>query len=113
MLLDMSRVISLLLRGCRMESGLLWAVTVLIHGSVMFLKLLTLRRLLLGKAEIGSWKDGEGNEICMPADKEMAIKTMRKLRELGEMEGVHVAMAHVHLDEVGDEKLKSLLLQSI
>jgi len=64
---------------------------------------------MLGKADIGEWKDSEGNVLCMHADKEMAKKTMGKIRELDEMEGVHVALAHVSLEELGNPKLNSLL----
>lgn len=46
----------------------------------------------------------------MHGNKEMAKETIQKLRHLGEIEGVHLAVAHVNIDETGDAKLKSLLL---
>lgn len=65
---------------------------------------------MLGSADIGTWEAG-GQQMCMHADKELALKTMAKIRELHEMDGVHVALAHVYLEEVGDEKLNSLFLK--
>jgi len=64
----------------------------------------------LGKKEIGIWKDVNGNEICMHTDPEKAKDTIRRLRELGEMKDVHLAMAHVDIDELGDDYLKALLI---
>lgn len=66
--------------------------------------------LLLGTAEMGTWKDKDGKETCMHADKEAAEDTIRRLRELGEMEGVHIALAHVDMNHLDDNLLKSLLL---
>jgi len=58
------------------------------------------------------WKDENGKElgICMHADKALAENTIRCLRELGEMDGVHVALAHVDVNHLDDKVLKSLLL---
>jgi hypothetical protein len=66
---------------------------------------------MLGTADIGEWKDPNGNVMCMHADKEMAKKTMKKIREFDQMEGVHVALAHVPLAEIGDPVLDSLLFK--
>jgi len=56
------------------------------------------------------WKDNEGKEVCMHQDKTAAKDTIRRLRELGEMEGVHVALAHVDVNALNDKVLKSLLV---
>ena len=63
-----------------------------------------------GTAEIGSWKGNDGSMWCMHQDKESARDSIRRLRELGKMEGVHLALAHVYLEDTGDEFLKTLLL---
>jgi len=68
------------------------------------------RELLLGINEIGMWKGEDGKELCMHADKTAAEDTIRRLRELGEMDGVHVALAHVDINALDDDVLKSLLL---
>jgi len=47
----------------------------------------------------------------MHADKEAAKDTIKRMRELSEMEGVHLALAHVPLEERNDPFLKSLLLE--
>ena len=47
----------------------------------------------------------------MHADRTIAKETMRKLRELGEMEGIRLALAHVPIDKLGDETLQQLLIQ--
>lgn len=59
---------------------------------------------------MGVWKDKDGNESCMHGDKVAAKDTMRRLRELGEMEGVHIALAHVGIDELDDEILKMMTI---
>lgn len=46
----------------------------------------------------------------MHADKEAAEDTIRRLRELGEIEGFHIALAHVDINHLDDNLLKSLLL---
>ena len=46
----------------------------------------------------------------MHAHRTIAKETMRKLRELGEMEGIHLALAHVPIDKLGDETLQQLLI---
>jgi hypothetical protein len=69
---------------------------------------LIVRELIQGICEIGMWKDSDGNNQCMHGDVEAAKDTMRRLRQLGEMEGVHLALAHVNIDELDDDKLKEL-----
>jgi hypothetical protein len=66
------------------------------------------RELIQGVCEIGTWKDSDGTSHCMHGDLEAAKDTMRRLRELGEIEGVHLALAHVNIDELDDDKLKEL-----
>jgi hypothetical protein len=65
---------------------------------------------MLGQKEIGSWKDAEGNEQCMHGDKPAAMDTMRKLKQLGEMQGVHVALAHVDIADLHDAVLDSIMV---
>jgi hypothetical protein len=69
-----------------------------------------IRKLIDGKAEIGSWKGFDGTTWCMHQDKESARDSIRRLRELGQMDGVHLALAHVYLEDTGDEFLKTLFL---
>jgi hypothetical protein len=71
---------------------------------------LILRQLLDGKQEIGCWLDEQGNEESMHSDREQAKETIRKLRALGQMDGVHIAMAHVDLNELGNDKLSAMLI---
>ena len=73
-------------------------------------KSLTCRQLILGTREIGVWKEKDGSESCMHGDRITAKETIRKLRELGEMEGVHVALAHVPIEELGNETLRRLMI---
>jgi len=68
-------------------------------------------RKVLSGHPFGTWKDREGKELCMHADKEAAKDTIKRMRELSEMEGVHLALAHVPLEERNDPFLKSLLLE--
>jgi hypothetical protein len=68
------------------------------------------RKLIDAKAEIGSWKGFDGTTWCMHQDKESARDSIRRLRELGQMDGVHLALAHVYLEDTGDEFLKTLFL---
>ena len=69
---------------------------------------LIVRELIQGICEIGTWKDSDGNNQCMHGDVEAAKDTMRRLRQLGEIEGVHLALAHVNIDELDDDRLKEL-----
>jgi hypothetical protein len=46
----------------------------------------------------------------MHGDRIMAKETIRKLRELGNVEGVHIALAHVPIDELGDATLGQLMI---
>lgn len=73
-------------------------------------KSLNCRQLILGTREIGVWKGKDGSELCMHGDRITAKETIRKLRELGNMEGVHIALAHVPIDELGDETLGQLMI---
>jgi hypothetical protein len=66
--------------------------------------------LVLGTKEMGVWKGDDGNDWCMHMDKEAAVDTMSRLRELAKQKGVHLAMAHVWIDETGDELLKTLIV---
>jgi hypothetical protein len=74
----------------------------------LFFSTANTRELIQGICEIGVWKDNNGNDQCMHGDVEAAKDTMRRLRQLGEMEGVHLALAHVNIDELDDDKLKEL-----
>jgi len=68
------------------------------------------RELLLGTKKIGVWKNEDGKELCVHEDRNTAKETIRKLRELGEMEGVHIALAHVPIDELASETLQKLMI---
>jgi hypothetical protein len=46
----------------------------------------------------------------MHGDRPAAEDTIRRLRKLGTYEGVHVAMAHVKVDELHNEKLDALMI---
>jgi hypothetical protein len=46
----------------------------------------------------------------MHEDQIAAKDTIRRLRALGEMEGVHLALAHVSIDELSDELLENLMI---
>jgi hypothetical protein len=46
----------------------------------------------------------------MHGDREAAMDTIRRLRKLGTLHGVHIAMAHVDVDELHDEKLNALMI---
>ena len=83
---------------------------VVIRGNSLWGQGAESRELLLGTKEIGMWKDNEGKYVCMHADKTAAEDTIRRLRELGEMKGVHVALAHVDVNALNDKVLKSLLV---
>ena len=83
---------------------------VVIRGNSLWGRGSESRELLLGTKEIGMWKDNEGKYVCMHQDKTAAKDTIRRLRELGEMEGVHVALAHVDVNALNDKVLKSLLV---
>jgi hypothetical protein len=68
------------------------------------------RQLLEGSKEIGTWKEKDGSESCMHGDREAAVDTIRRLRKLGSLDGVHVAMAHVNIEELHNEKLSALMI---
>jgi CTP:molybdopterin cytidylyltransferase MocA len=55
-------------------------------------------------------EEKDGSVFCMHADRPAARDTIRRLRELGQMEGVHLALAHVDVDDTGDDTLKALLI---
>ena len=59
---------------------------------------------------MGSWKGQDGSETCMHGDRAAAEDTIRRLRKLGSYDGVHVAMAHVKVEELLNEKLDALLI---
>jgi hypothetical protein len=81
------------------------------HSRFIFLgKSLICRQLILGTREIGVWKEKDGSESCMHGDRITAKETIRKLRELGNVEGVHIALAHVPIDELGDATLGQLMI---
>jgi len=46
----------------------------------------------------------------MHVDKVAAMDTIRRLRELEKIEGVHLALAHVDINELDDEMLKKMLI---
>ena len=83
---------------------------VVIRGNSLWGRGTESRELLLGTKEIGFWKDNEGKDVCMHQDKPAAEDTIRRLRELGEMKGVHVALAHVDVNALNDKVLQSLLV---
>jgi len=68
------------------------------------------RQLMLGEKDIGTWKDAGGNEMCMHGDPVAAKATMRKLKQLGEMKGVHIALAHVEISNLNDEILNGIMI---
>lgn len=51
------------------------------------------RRLLTGEKDIGTWHDAEGHVCCIHTNKEAAIATIKRIREL-EADGVEVIAAH-------------------
>lgn len=53
-------------------------------------------RLLSGEKEVGTWKDGEGNEMCVHLEKKQAEETIGRIRQLMETESerVEVVLAH-------------------
>lgn len=51
------------------------------------------RRLFTGEKGIGTWHDAEGHVCCIHTDKEAAIATIKRIREL-EAGGVEVVAAH-------------------
>ena len=46
----------------------------------------------------------------MHGDRKAAMDTIRRLRKLGTIDGVHIAMAHVKIDELHNEKLNALMI---
>lgn len=51
------------------------------------------RRILRQEKEIGTWPDSEGHICCIHADREMAEKTIERIRKL-EKHGIEVIFAH-------------------
>ncbi|KAG9681751.1 hypothetical protein KCU95_g14975, partial [Aureobasidium melanogenum] len=51
------------------------------------------RRLLTGEKDIGMWHDAEGHVCCIHTNREAAIATITRIREL-EAQGVEVIAAH-------------------
>lgn len=48
--------------------------------------------------------------MCMHLDKAAARHTLQRLRKLSEMKGVHIALAHVSVDELDDKLLRDLII---
>jgi hypothetical protein len=67
------------------------------------------RHLLDGHREFGVWTTAKGIQ-CIHGDLESAKDTLKRLQSLVAMKDVHVAMAHVYVDETGDPLLQSLVL---
>ena len=58
------------------------------------------RQLFDGSQEIAVWKTDDGKELSFHQDRPAARDTIKRLRGLAQMEGVHIALAHVRNDQL-------------
>lgn len=55
-------------------------------------------RLLSGEKEIGTWEDAHGATLCIHLDKEGAKRSIERLRELKQAEGMDIELIAAHDD---------------